>query len=78
MPSKHERFCSFLQRQYIHSTHETPPSLLVPGCCPHKTDVRWLLQVLEEEDIIVEFMRIHWGLKDANPVNRVSQQLHRV
>lgn len=30
------------------------------------------LQVLEEKDIIVEFMHVHWGLKGANPVNRVS------
>eukprot|EP00752_Nemacystus_decipiens_P009194 g8213.t1 len=28
-------------------------------------------EVLEEEDIIVEFMHIHWGLKGANPVSRL-------
>ncbi|CAM9732298.1 unnamed protein product [Laminaria digitata] len=31
--------------------------------------------LLEESDIIVDYMHVHWGLKGANPVNRVSKLL---
>lgn len=29
------------------------------------------VQVLTENDLIVEFMHMHWGLNGVNPVNRV-------
>lgn len=47
----------------------THPSL---SCNPFSTFWFRVLQALEEQDIIVEFMRLHWGLKEANPVSRVS------
>ncbi len=58
------------------SSADPHPPLRCRPVLPVLCMLRPSMQVLEEKDVIVEFMHLHWGLKKHNPVSRVSGLRH--